>query len=347
MKATKKLGAIALMIASPALAGEQVGTLTQVQGDVKLFSHPTKTLPASEPGVTRALFEGEYFVVNAAKPGDKVEKGNIVRTAPNGKTHVVYDNGDQFNVGPGTAYRVNWEADTAKSNTQITLAYGKFRGIVEKGGPRSKLQIRTNSAVMGVRGTDFFIASNGADNSTEVSIIRGAVEVKPAAPAAKAVEVKAGQSAEIQAAAPMPEKKLNGKAAPAPATVEAKVELRQTTQEDLQSIQKASKIEKGRDVASAAAPEVQKKIAALEKKAVDTTLNDIKATDAKLYAEVSKEMARNPKADSLALTEVVNSKSIDSALKTAPKAPEKRKPYKSEMEDLEAGAYDRYFKTVQ
>lgn len=313
-----------------AVAAEQTGTLTQVQGEVTIFSQPSKTLPAAEAGVTRALYEGQYFVVKPAQVGNKIEKGNIVRTAPNGKARVVYDNGDQFNVGPGTAYKISWDSDTATSNTQVALMYGKFRGVVEKGGPRSKLQIRTQSAVMGVRGTDFFIAANGADKSTEVAIIRGQVEVKSDAPKAEAVQVKAGQSAEI--AAPVA-------AAAKSAPVATKVELRPTTQEELKGIQKASKI----DQAASTNAQAQ----ALEKKAVDTTLKDIKATDPKLFNEISNEMKKNPNGDINAVADAVNTKSITQALKTAPKAPENRKPFKSEIEDLEAGAYNRYFKHVE
>lgn len=120
-------------------ASPQVATLTQVQGETKLFSHPSKKAPAPQPGVTVALYEGEYYNVKDAEVGDKMERGNILRTAPNGKARVVYDNGDQFNVGPGTAYRVQWSEDSAKATTEVALMYGKFRGIIEKGGPRSKL----------------------------------------------------------------------------------------------------------------------------------------------------------------------------------------------------------------
>jgi hypothetical protein len=254
--------------ASVALAEDQVGTLTQVEGEVKIFSHPSKTLSEGAPAGSRALYEGEYYEVQNAKVGDRVEQGNILRTPPTSKARVVFDNGDQFNVGPGTAYRVFWKSNDPAAGTQVNLMYGKLRGIVEKGGPRSKLQIKTKTAIMGVRGTDFFIAHSGKDNSTEVAIIRGAVEVKSHAAEAKPVEVKQGFSAEVAAPAPVAAEDHKA-AAPAPASVE----MRKTTQEELVGIRKSSEI-KNTVANDSKQAEIVKN---LETKAVKTVLNDIKA----------------------------------------------------------------------
>ena len=332
--------ALVSALAAPALAADtKVGTLTQVQGEVKVFRNPSKKLPAPTPGATHALFEGEYYVVTDAKVGDSVENGAIVRTTPSAKARVVYENGDQFNVGPGTAYKIAWSdratADKGQiAKTEVNLMYGKLRGIIEKGGPRSKLQIKTRTAIMGVRGTDFFIASGGEDNGTHVTVVRGNVEVKPEpakdapkdAPPAKAIEIKAGMSAEVTPPVEV------SKSAPAVAPA---VELRKSTQEDLIGIQRTSVINKA---TAAATTEEAKKVEQLEKKAVETTMKDIKATDAKLYAELTKDPSKT--------NDAVNSKAIDKLLAVAPKAPEKRKPYKSELDDLEAGAYEKYFKNV-
>ena len=183
--------AITSLLASVTVhAGEQVGTLTQVDGTVVLYSEPSKTLQKESSGLPHALFEGEYFLVRSAKAGDRVNLGNVVRTNPGAKARLVYDNGDQFNVGPASSFRIFWDKDTAEGKTRMDLAYGKLRGIIAKGGPRSRLQIRTKAATMGVRGTDFFIAKSGATGETEVSILRGEVEVKPAAPASAAPRPK-------------------------------------------------------------------------------------------------------------------------------------------------------------
>jgi hypothetical protein len=339
----------ACLVMHLAFASEQVGTLTQVDGAVKLFTHPGKSVQGPAP---HALFENEYYSVRDAKMGDRVEKGNILRTAPGAKARVVYDNGDQFNVGSGTAYRIFWDKDASVTKTNVNLMYGKLRGIVEKGGPRGRLTVRTRSATMGVRGTDFFIAEGGEDGGTEVSILRGKVEVKAETKEAKPVEVKAGYSAEIPAPPPVvktpetkpaetkaEEKKVaeHPKEAPKPAPV---VELRQTTKEDLVAIQKSSaiKIEPKKEIAAVEKTEVTEKVKKLEEKAVQTTLKDIKQADPQLYAKLQTAPIKS--------TEELNAQAVHTLMQTAPKAPEKRKPYKSELEDLESGAYEKYFKVL-
>ena len=297
-----------------------------------MFTHPSKTLQKGEG--THALYEGEYYLVETVAVGQPLEQGNIVRTAPGGKARVIFANGDQLNVGPATAMRIFWDKDARDSKTRIDLAYGKVRGIVEKGGPRSKLQIRTRTATMGVRGTDFFIADGGVDGGTEVSIMRGAVEVTPKAKDSKPVEVKQGFSAEVVAPKPpsSPEATASSPSASAAPAAPA-VELRKTTQEELQGIQRSSTIVKKEGEAPKEAPAA---VAQLEKKAVETALKDIKTYDPQLYAQLE---SKKP-----ASTDEINGAVVQERIKEAPHAPAQHKPYKSEVDDLDQGAYEKYFK---
>lgn len=298
----------------------QVATVTQVEGNVKIFSHPSKS-PSNDSSIQQALYEGEYFQISDAHVGDKIEKGNLLRTLPGGKARVVYENGDQINVGSGTAYKVSWEEKKENPEVNINLAYGKLRGIVAKGGPRSHLSIKTKTAVMGVRGTDFFVAQGGADGTTEVAIIRGKVDVTPLTPKAKTQSVESGFSAEVAA----PTGKEN-------AMVNPQVELRKTTQEDLMGIQKSSTIHTEK-------PKADEKIAALESKATETALKDIAATNQKLYASLE--------GKKITTLEEINQAAVQSLIPAAPKAPAHRKPHKAELENIEDGAYERYFKVVR
>ncbi|MEO7165298.1 MAG: FecR family protein, partial [Bdellovibrionia bacterium] len=162
--------------------GEHLAVVTKLEGKVKIFTHPSNTLPRtlqSNGKGTHVLYDGEYYLAEDAKIGDHVENGNILQTLPGAKAKLVYPNGDQFYVGPATSYRVFFMDKSGHGDTRINLMYGKMRGIVEKGGPRTILYIRTKTAIMGVRGTDFFIAQGGLEESTEVSILRGSVEVTP------------------------------------------------------------------------------------------------------------------------------------------------------------------------
>ena len=181
---------------------------------------------------------------------------------------------------------------------------------------------------MGVRGTEFFIAENGRDGETDISIIRGSIEIKPLATDSKPVEIKSGFSATIATAASQ---------APTPDKLAPAIELRKTTQEDLTGIQKSSEL---KPVSKKELPsEIASKMQVLEKKAVDTTLNDIKTYDPKLYAKLN---ATNYKT-----ADEIHAKTVEVLMETAPKAPPRRKPYKSELENLEQGAYEKYFKIVE
>ncbi|OFZ01754.1 MAG: hypothetical protein A2Z97_07470 [Bdellovibrionales bacterium GWB1_52_6] len=327
---------------SISLAADQVGTVTQLEGDVKLFSEPSKTLQKDDGDPRpRALFQGEYYRVQEVKVGDRINQGNILRTALNGKARVVFDNGDQFHVGPGTSYRIFWDADSAKTNTRLNLVYGKLRGVIAKGGPRSRLQVKTKAATMGVRGTEFFIAENGLDGETEISIIRGSVQVQSSANQTKPIELKSGFSANIatgQVTAPK-EVQESAQMAPKPEKMVPVIELRKTTQEDLAGIQKSSEIKAPEAGAPALSQEMKTQLASLEKKAIKTTLTDIKTYDPKLYAKL--DTANIKTADQ------IHVQTVKTLIQTAPKAAEKRKPFKSELDNLEQGAYEKYFKIVE
>ncbi|MEK6578627.1 MAG: FecR family protein, partial [Bdellovibrionota bacterium] len=154
-------------------AGEQVGRLTQIEGIVKIHTHPSKVQTAKQD----ARFEGMFYKVADGKAGDSVENGNIIRTTPGSKARVVFPNGDQYYVGPATSYQVSFEKDAGQdSRPVLLLPYGKIRGVVEKGGPRSKLIIRSKGVTMGVRGTDFFISST--QPGVEITTLRGEVKVE-------------------------------------------------------------------------------------------------------------------------------------------------------------------------
>jgi hypothetical protein len=336
-----------LTAASTAIAKDQVGTLTQVSGSVMIFTAPSKLIKGPSP---RVKWDGEYFTAQEAKPGDRVERGNLVRTLPGAKAKVVFDNGDQINLGPGSAYRIEWNEDSPKGRTEIELKYGKLRGIIEKGGPRSRLKVRTRAAVMGVRGTDFFIADNGTEAGTEIAVLRGEVAVAPALATQEPVPVKAGFSAEIPAppataastptnnASPLASNKIGESTTPAQLAPQ-KIELRRTTQEELTGIQKTTQLKSAVKATESVGQEVAAKLAVLEKKAVETTLNDIKAADPKLFAKLQEKPS--------ATTEELDTQAVEVLIQEAPKAPPKRKPYQSELQADDDDAYKRYLKTLE
>ena len=322
--------AVAWMLVTPTAWASQEATLTRIEGQVHLLKEPSKTPATQVPeGAKRVKYEnGMHYLAVQAKLGDSIGNGHFLRTETNARAQVTYPNGDQITIGPGTMYEVKWAADSEdpeKAKVQMHLLFGKMRGVVEKGGPRSKLQIRTRTATMGVRGTDFFIAAEGK-SGTEVSTLRGEVEVIPMAgaaassgtsePVTKPVVVAVGQSVAVTHAA---------------------AEIRKTTQQDLKAIQVTSEVKSVTVEEAKASAEIDQKIATLEKKAAETALKDVQKTDPELYAQLA---VRGQEIRSEHIQEQV----VTRLLKTAPLAPAKRKPFRSELDDLEQGTYQKYFK---
>lgn len=288
--------ALALAVAvlpEGAFGSEQVATVTSAEGDVRIFTHPSgkgaKTPTGPGPHV---LYEGEYYSVRAAVPGDRVERGNIVRTLPGARARIIFDNGDQYHVGPATAFRVFWKQDSAKGEPVLNVTYGKVRGVVSKDGPRRQLRVRTRDATMGVRGTDFFVATGGPDGGTQFTVLRGEVEVRreaePGSSRAKdsqaPVRLKAGYSADL---AVEPKGSPAADAAPSP-------ESRKTTQEELAAIQRAS------EKVVAAAPELENlpektltRLKDLEDRALRSTVEDIRRASPTVAEAVKAEDARS------------------------------------------------------
>ncbi len=314
---------VLFFVGANAHAGAQNASITKLMGSVQIFTHPSRTPHPKKDTAdgSMALFEGEYFLVREAKVGDTLEQGNILRTKVASRARLVYDNGDQILVAPGTAYRIHWEPKT-ETDPKLSLMYGKIRGVVSKQGPRGKFSLRTKVATLGVRGTDFFL-SESPSGETLLSVIRGAVEMKTAA-SAQPVEVKMGFSATVQ-----PSEKPT-------------IALLETSREEFGAIEKISitSTESSRTSANIEAP-VAQKVALLEKKALEATTEDIRKYQPEL-------LARLPAAGAGSVDEL-NSKSVASLSEKAPSRPaKKKKPSRKDLDtDEDSDPYQQYFKPAK
>ncbi|MEO7164019.1 MAG: hypothetical protein ABI041_13955, partial [Bdellovibrionia bacterium] len=121
------------------------------------------------------------------------------------------------------------------------------------------------------------------------------------------------------------------------------VDLRKTTQEEFSGIQKTSTISQAPAIKSELPLKegMQKKIELLEQKAVNVTLGDIQKYDNLLFKQMQTLNIKS--ADDL------NNAAMQNLIKEAPKAPPKstRKPFKSELDDIQSGAYEKYFKDIK
>ena len=105
--------------------------------------------------------------IMAASVGAPVLWNDLLVTRPGGRMRVTLRDTSVLNVGPAASLRVT-KHDVRTGETEVTLTYGKLRSRVAKESDQQKFEVKTNTAVLGVIGTDFF---------TEATLIRTAVVV--------------------------------------------------------------------------------------------------------------------------------------------------------------------------
>ncbi len=240
------VGSVALlagMAGGEARASFAGGVLARVEGPVTVLAHPGAQESSSEG--TLVKYEGTTYLARPAKAGAEVKIGEVLRTTAGGKARLVFDNGDSMQVGEGTCYRVVEQG--------VRLYDGKLRSIIQKGGPRSKMVIRTKSAIMGVRGTDFLVEERQSQGA-KITVLRGKVEVTP--------QVKADPRPFI----------VKGGLTALTATETTKAQLAKPTKFELTTIVEDSKFE-----TESARPE-------LEEKTVAISIADLKAEQREVAA---------------------------------------------------------------
>lgn len=327
-----------LLPCAMASAGDQP-VLTLVQGEVIILSSPQgEAHEEAAPGFTRSKFQGKYYLAKKALLGDGLEYDSYIRTLPGARARLVYPSGDQFNVGPATFFKIEKgsKSGNAKADT-LQMDYGMVRAVISKGGPRNNFRVRTPSAVMGVRGTDFVVeGGNGSSKGTSLTLIRGTVELAPVdakGASSKPQLVEAGETAFTEKAK-APEKFA-------------------TSQAELKRVVVLTE-------KSAAAPVVEAtgeaaaRIQKLETQARDSTVKDLVQ-----YAQSPEEKARLEKlSESGADVKALNAAAVELRVEKAPTdspglkriIEQIRKSTKRsalELKDLEKDPYGTYFEGTQ
>lgn len=120
------------------------------------------------------IIKGEAFAITGDKKtklvaNDWLESGSVLKTSAKSFVKLVFIDKSQMNVGPLSEIKI--EKFHNKDAGVIDLVKGKIRSQVTKdylqinGKDRSKLFIKTPNAVMGIRGTDFMISTNGKNTA--------------------------------------------------------------------------------------------------------------------------------------------------------------------------------------
>lgn len=167
------------------------GTMMVVKGDVKVTSSKTgKTDPA--------------------KVGTKVYSGDTIASGAESRAKIVMSDKNVINISPESKITIaKYENDpkSDKRNVELKVDYGKVRASVEQkyDGEKNKFNIRTPTAVAGVRGTDFMMAFNSTTQQTRIVTFTGVVAAGQAGPGGQilnAVFVKPGMATNIDQGKP-------------------------------------------------------------------------------------------------------------------------------------------------
>jgi hypothetical protein len=130
-------------------------------------------------GQVDILAQGQ-LPAKAAKDGDQISNGDLVRTKTGGTTEVVYQDGTVLRVAQRSRIDIGEHFSGNKpDSSEVKLIRGKVRAIVDlkqikTSGPK-RFEIRTANAIAGVRGTDFIVTHERA--LTNVLVNTGEVYV--------------------------------------------------------------------------------------------------------------------------------------------------------------------------
>jgi hypothetical protein len=185
--------------------------------------------------------------VTRAKIGQKVFPQDTIITGADSRAKVVMIDNNEINVSPDSEVRFDkyeYKPEENKKDVLLNVIYGKVRSKVEQkyDGKTTKFQVKTPSAVAGVRGTDFLTSFDSSTKATNVVTFRGTVALGTAS-GGSPVLIGMGQTASA----------LPGRAPSAPTAVPAG---------QLNSMDKESKAEtgaSGTNDSSAAPAEKEKK----------------------------------------------------------------------------------------
>jgi hypothetical protein len=134
---------------------------------------------------------GKAFVVTpdgsnkALKRGDWIVEGSLVKTEPKSFVKLSFIDKSSMNIGPSSEMKI--EKFSKEEAGVINVLSGKIRSQVTKNylnmdKDKSKLFVKSKSAVMGIRGTDFSYAVSRKTQATTAVLFEGSVvfnKVKP------------------------------------------------------------------------------------------------------------------------------------------------------------------------
>lgn len=129
--------------------------------------------------------------LNPAKPGDVVYSGDVINSASDGKIKILFKDKTIIDLGPSALFKVDsFKANQgANREVAVNMVYGSVRAAVaQKLEGKGKFKLRTPSAVMGVRGTEFIVKSDTPADLKQVSAVIAHPELPPVSAAASGAD---------------------------------------------------------------------------------------------------------------------------------------------------------------
>jgi opacity protein-like surface antigen len=117
-----------------------------------------------------------------AAAGFDVEKGDVVRTGTGGRIRLLLRDDTVVNLGASSTLTLDEQVlgdGATPPQSMLQLLGGKLRVLVSEvyAQPDAEFEVKTLTAVSGVRGTEFIVTYDAAVQATEVIGISGKVEV--------------------------------------------------------------------------------------------------------------------------------------------------------------------------
>lgn len=169
-----------IIFGSFSIAHAYHGLAMVVKGDVDHISH----------GETEKL-----------KVGSRIFQGDSLITGSDAYVKIVMSDRNILSISADSKVIINKYENDAKvgiKNVELVLENGTIRCDVKEkyDTDKNKFQVKTQTVIAGVRGTDFVVNHDSSISSSEVTTFKGIVSVqamKENVPTAEAVLVKAGQ----------------------------------------------------------------------------------------------------------------------------------------------------------
>ena len=146
-----------------------------------------------------------------AKPGLKVNEGDTIIAGADARAKVVMVDKNVLNISPDSKVLIEkyvFNEGSNQKNVSLNVLYGKMRSTVKQkyDGEKNTFNVKTPSAVAGVRGTDFVTSFNNVTNTSKIVTFEGSVQmgtgIGPGGVIQNAVAVNPGQFSVAGAGSP-------------------------------------------------------------------------------------------------------------------------------------------------